>query len=227
MASIGLESAITSINSNSSAQAAAANKSNDELNQTDFIELLVAQVKNQDPSEPLDPSQFMNQLAQFSTVNGIQDLNDSFNSLSDKLSSDQSLQAANLVGRDVLIPSGHALLTSSGDIDGQLTLPDRASEVTLRISNEQGALVRTMTLGGHDEGVMQFKWDGFADDGSAAKAGSYNIVAEALINGNQQAVETELEIRVNSVTLNTDGAGTLLNLASGEIVPLSFIQQIK
>ena len=73
--------------------------SSQELNQTDFIELLVAQVKNQDPSKPMEPSQFMNQLAQFSTVNGVQELKGSFDGLAEKLSSGQSIQAAGLVGR--------------------------------------------------------------------------------------------------------------------------------
>ena len=76
-----------------------------ELSQGDFIELLVAQVKNQDPTKPMDPSQFMSQLTQSSMVNGINELQNSFDTLANKLSSDQSLQAANLVGRTVLLTS--------------------------------------------------------------------------------------------------------------------------
>lgn len=208
------------------AETAAVKKSN-ELDQTDFMSLLVAQIENQDPTKPMDASQFMDQLTQLSTVNGIQDLNTSFNGLADKLSSDQSLQAANLVGRDVLIPGGRGILDTKGAMSGSITLPGSATDVTLKIYNTQGEEVRSLPLGGYASGEVQFQWDGFYDDGSSATAGYYNIVAEAFIGGTQQAVEVALETRVDSVTVNQDGSGTTLNLASGAAVPLNSIQQIK
>ena len=209
------------------AATAAVDKKSNELDQADFMSLLVAQIENQDPTKPMDASQFMDQLTQLSTVNGIQDLNTSFNGLADKLSSEQSLQAANLVGRDVLIPGGQGILDTKGAISGSVTLPQSASDLTLKIYNPQGEEVRTLPLGGHASGDVQFQWDGFYDDGSSAGAGHYNIVAEAFIGGTQQAVEVALDTRVDSVTLNQDGTGTTLNLASGAAVPLSTIQQIK
>lgn len=223
----GLDNAISEINTRGSSHSVASTQPSNEMGQADFIELLVAQVKNQDPSKPMEPSQFMNQLAQFSTVNGVQELKNSFDTLADKLSSDRSLQATNLVGRDVLVPGNHGLLNASGAINGQINLPEQASEVILKISNSRGALVRSLPLGAHDGGSLQFQWDGLADDGSSVIPGSYKVVAEAFINGAKQAVEVELETRVDSITLSKDGAGTLLNLASGKSVPLSFIQQIK
>lgn len=222
-----LDTSLSSINQSISNPVAAQNQSSNELGQADFIELLVAQVKNQDPTKPMDPSQFMNQLAQFSTVNGIQELKTSFDSLAGNLTSDQALQAASLVGRDVLIPGGYGLLTTSGVINGQVNLSEPSSDVNLKILNAQGETVRTLSLGGYEGGQMQFQWDGFADDGSASLPGNYQVIAEAMINGSQQAVAVELEVRVDSITLNTDGLGTVLNLASGESVPLSLIQQIK
>ncbi len=197
------------------------------LDQADFMSLLVAQIENQDPTKPMDASQFMDQLTQLSTVNGIQDLNTSFNSLADKLSSDQSLQAANLVGRDVLIPGGRGILNENGAISGSVTLPQSATDLTLKIYTPQGEEVRTLPLGGYASGEVQFQWDGFFDDGSSANAGYYNIVAEAFMDGTQQAVEVALDTRVDSVILNQDGTGTTLNLASGASVPLNSIQQIK
>jgi len=222
-----IDNNLSSINQSASNPGVAQNKSSSELGQADFIELLVAQVKNQDPTKPMDPSQFMNQLAQFSTVNGIQELKTSFDSLAGNLTSDQALQAASLVGRDVLIPGGNGLLTTSGVINGQVNLSEPSSDVNLKIVNAQGETVRTLPLGGSTGGQMQFQWDGFADDGSASVPGNYQVIAEAMINGSRQAVAVELEVRVDSITLNTDGLGTVLNLASGESVPLSLIQQIK
>ncbi len=206
-------------------------RSNNDLDQSDFIELLVAQVKNQDPSKPMDPSQFMNQLAQFSTVNGVQELNTSFGTLSDKLASGQSIQAANLVGRTVMVEGGDALVSESGGISGQLELPEDSNGVTLKIYSARGELVRSLPLGPNQAGTLQYNWDGFTDSGEAAGFGRYQVTAEALIGGETRALAVSVATRIDSVTLNQDAAGTpqatLLNLASGESVPLSSVQQIR
>ncbi len=198
-----------------------------DLDQADFIELLVAQVKNQDPTKPMDPSEFMNQLAQFSAVNGIQDLNTSFNSLSGQLTSEQALQAAGLVGRDVLIPGGEATLFEAGSISGQITVPQSASNITLKMINDRGVEVRSMALGSGESGELQFKWDGFEDDGSTAPAGRYRLVAEGYINNEQQAFTVAVESNVSSVTLGQDNASTQLNLAGGGSVSLNEVLEIK
>ena len=228
MEALNIDSSSSLINS-TAANNATTNKANDELTQSDFVELLVAQVKNQDPTKPMDPSEFMNQLTQSSMVNGINDLQKSFDSLATKLTSDQSLQAAGLVGKSVILPGGQGLLTSGGSINGQLNLERQASDVNINIFNTQGELVKTLPLGGHSAGELQFKWDGFSDGGTVVPEGHYLITAEALIDGDQQALEVSLETRIDSINLNQNGtqAGTLLNLASGQTVTLDEIQQIK
>ncbi len=226
MNSLSIDTGNNPLSALGSSSTTVSDQSASSLTQSDFIDLLVAQVSNQDPSKPLDPSQFMNQLSQFSMVSGVQELNDSFNALAGKLAADQSIQAANLVGHDVLIPGGYGELMTTDGISGQLSLPDHSSEVTLKIYNEQGVEVRELPLGGHDAGDVQFQWDGFADDGNAATPGNYVVIAEAMINGTQQAVEVSLQKRVDSVTLSQDGTQTTLNLNTGESVPLSQVQQI-
>ena len=224
---------VNSINPGTAASPRSAGAANDraELNQADFIELLVAQVKNQDPSKPMDPSQFMNQLAQFSTVNGVQELNTAFGSLSDKLASGQSIQAAALVGRTVMAPGGETVLNDSGGISGQLELPEASNGVTLKIYNARGELVRSLPLGPSEAGTLQFNWDGFTDSGEAAGGGRYQVTAEALIGGETQALAVSVATRIDSVTLNQDAAGTpqaaTLNLAGGGSVPLGSVQQIR
>ena len=230
MAELSINNSFSSINPAAINQSA-TNEPNDELSQSDFIELLVAQVKNQDPTKPMDPSQFMNQLTQSSMVNGLNDLQKSFDSLATNLSSNQSLQAAGLVGKSALLPGGQGLLTTGGTISGQLNLELQTSDVNINIFNSRGEQVKTLPLGGHQAGNLQFKWDGFADDGSVSPEGHYLVTAEALIGGSQQAIEISLENRIDSVSLNqsVDGspAGTLLNLASGQSVSLNEVQQIK
>lgn len=225
-----IESNFSSVNAVATNKAAASGSGN-ELKQSDFIELLVAQVKNQDPTKPMDPSQFMNQLTQSSMVNGLNELQNSFDSLATKLSSDQSLQAAGLVGKSVMLPGGQGLLTTGSTVSGELVLEEQSSEVNLNIFNTHGEQIRTLALGGHDAGSVQFKWDGFADDGSVSPEGHYLITAEGLMGGSQQAIGVSLEKRIESVSLNqslngTPG-GTVLNLSGGQSVSLNDVTQIK
>ena len=229
MEALNIDSSSSLINS-SAANNAAANKSNDELNQSDFIELLVAQVKNQDPTKPMDPSEFMNQLTQSSMVNGINDLQKSFDSLATKLTSDQSMQAAGLVGKSVLLAGGETLLAAGGSINGQFNLDQTTSDVKINIYNSNDELVKTLPLSGDKAGELFFKWDGIDDSGTAVPEGEYLVTAQALIDGEQQAIPVSLETHIESISLNnSDGtqAGTLLNLASGHTVALGELQEIK
>lgn len=233
MEAVKIENTNSILNSRLS-NADAAKKPNDELTQANFIELLVAQVKHQDPTKPMDPSQFMSQLTQSSMVNGINELQKSFDILASKIASDQSLQAAGLVGKSVLVSGGQGLLNTGGDISGQLNLDSRASEVNINIYNKQGELVKTMPLGGQlggsGAGALQFKWNGFGDAGNVLPAGQYLVTAEALIDGEQQAVQVSLQTLIDSISLNQniDGEqkGLLLNLANGQVATLDEIQQI-
>jgi flagellar basal-body rod modification protein FlgD len=227
MDQLSLDSTLAASTQSNVNTAAAVGESAKALGQADFIELLVAQIKNQDPTKPLDPSQFMSQLAQFSTVNGIQEMKDSFDSLAGRLSSEQSLQAAGLVGRDVLVSGGLGLLTAGGSISGQVDLPQSTSQLNLRVMDEYGVEVRHMSLGGHGAGPVQFQWDGIADDGGSVLPGKYRVIAEALIDGELQGIETAVDTRVASVTLNQDGSAPLLNLESGDSMPLSNVQKIR
>jgi len=229
MINTATENNFTALNPASNNAALQENKN--ELTQANFIELLVAQVKNQDPTKPMDPSQFMNQLSQSSMVNGLNELQTSFDTLATKLTSDQSLQAAGLVGKSALLPGGEARLNAGASVSGQISLQRPASEVTINIFNSRGEQIRTLPLGANGAGDMLFKWDGFRDDGGVATPGNYLVTATAAVDGNQQAIEVSLESRIDSISINQsiDGspAGTLLNLASGQSVSLGDVKQIK
>jgi len=229
MEALKVESSFSSVNP--ATTKAEENKANDELSQADFIELLVAQVKNQDPTKPMDSAEFMSQLSQSSMVNGINELQKSFDSLAVQLTSDQSLQAAGLVGKSVLLPGGQGLLNTGGSISGNVNLERQASDVKINVFNAQGELVKTLPLGGQSAGDFQFKWDGISDGGTAVAPGNYLVTAEALIDGDQQAVTVSIETRIDSISINQSGkggtSGTLLNLANGQTVSLNEIEQIK
>ena len=230
MTALSVANSLETSNSTALSQATGAG-SNQQLGQEEFIELLVAQLENQDPTKPLDPSEFMNQLAQFSTVNGITELNTSFNSLADKLASDNSIRAAEFVGRSVMVPGGLGQLTAGGDISGNVDLDTPTSGLTLSVINEAGETVRTLPMGAQQRGESWFSWNGTDDNGDPVAPGRYRIEANALIDGSNEAVPVNVETRVESISLNQEQGGvpglTLLNLQTGERLPIDAVTQIK
>lgn len=206
---------------------APANTAKNKLGQAEFFKLMTAQLKNQDPTKPLDNAQFLSQIAQFSTVSGIQDLNTAFAQLAGGLSSDQALQGANMVGRGILAPGsdGNILRAGTG-ISGAVDLASSTPNLTLSIYDAGGQLVRRIELGQQASGLVQFGWDGVTDSGAAAAPGAYRIQASALIDGKPQAADTLIDARVESVTLGKNGQGLNLNLIGGGAVALSTVRQI-
>ena len=201
-------------------------RSRADMGQADFIELMLAQMKNQDPTKPLDPNEFMGQLAQFSTVNGIEELKQSFDNLASVMISDQSIKAAGLVGHDVMMPGDGGFLETGGDIAGQVLLDQSVTDLNIRIYDQQGGLVRTIPMSGQTAGRVGFKWDGFMESGDPAPPGNYKIVAEVQVNDSVQQAATEIRTRVESVSLNPINGGILMNLDNGTTVPWEAVQTI-
>jgi flagellar basal-body rod modification protein FlgD len=196
-----------------------------QLGQDDFLRLMVTQLKNQDPLKPLESTEFLSQLAQFSTVSGVESLNTSFGTLASSLNSNQALQASGLVGNRVLAPGNSAMLGVTGDLEGAVDLPSSASAVAVDIIDASGATVRTINLGPQDLGLVHFNWDGNNAAGQRAAAGKYTLSAHANIAGGTEAVSALGVARVDSVTLN--GAdGLILNLAGLGPLPFGQVRQI-
>src|ERR1044072_226848 len=121
-------------------------KKKDQLGQNEFLQLMLAQLKNQDPFKAMDPSQFLGQLAQFGTVTGIQEMQGAFTQLSDAMRSSQVLDGASMVGREVLVPSDTVTWRDEGSVKGTLDVPKGLTSLQVNIRDESGALVRRMTL---------------------------------------------------------------------------------
>ncbi len=187
-------------------------QNNNELQLEDFLNLMVTELTHQDPFKPMDNSELASQISQFATVSGIDELNDSFSGLSSSLVSDQSLQAANLVGRRVLVPLNGGYLGSGGTIDGVVGLDNPASDVKVGVYNATGVLMREINLGTQPKGEVNFSWDGMMDSGDFAPPGRYQLIAQAEIDGDPVAPYLLTEARVNSVSIGAPGQGLALNL---------------
>lgn len=204
----------------------AESKVKNELGQEDFLDLMVAQLRNQDPMKPMEDGEFLTQMAQFSTSTGIQELTDSFKSFSESMQSGQTLQAASLVGRSVLAPTGVGRLEEGGSLSGSIDLTESSSDVEVRIFNQVGERVRSIGLGQQAAGTVPFKWEGLDDQGQSLPAGDYLIEASANTGNGAEAVETLIATEVENVTLNRSG-GLLLGLNGGRTLELSEVRQIQ
>ena len=195
-------------------------KSSDELQLEDFLDLMVTELTHQDPFKPMENSELASQISQFATVSGIDELNTRFSDLSGSLLSDQSLQAANLIGRSVLVPLGGGYLETGGSIDGVVGLNDPASDVTVSVYNAGGALVREIELGTQTKGEVRFSWDGTTDTGEYAPAGQYQVSVRASMNGEEFSPYVLTEAEVSSVSIGSGVQGLALNLKG--LGPISF-----
>ena len=129
------------------AASSTASATRDRLGQKDFLELMLAQVRNQDPLKPLDGAQFIGQLAQFSTVTGIEEMSASLASLAESMRSDQMLAGTALVGREVLMQSSDAVLEESGEVRGAIEVPEGVQQVLITVRDAAGQIVRQLARG--------------------------------------------------------------------------------
>jgi len=198
-----------------------------ELNQEDFLTLMITQLKNQDPMKPMDPAQYVGQLAQFSSVSGLAEINEQIGALTNSLRGNQVLDGAGLIGRTVIAPGNSIYLSEAieGEVrgpQGLINVPAGASAVQLVVKDSSGALVKTQALDS-DRGMQAFTWDGTTNEGSAAPAGAYRIEVIARVGEQNVSLNTSVAARGSSVSLDpatgvlmldTDSLG---ELAMGDI----------
>jgi len=210
-------------------------KSN-ELGQSAFLELMITQLENQDPLSPQENSEFIAQLAQFSSVESLDKLNNNFDSFTNNFVANQALQASTLVGRSVTVPSDQTLLEAEGVITASVDVPNSTSDVSVNIYAENGTLVDQISLGPQPAGELVLRWDGMNaevngeltdwqsshDDG--VNAGVYRFEITTNLDGEPTELDTALSANVNSVTVSANG-GLILNLAGIGAVDLATVKQ--
>lgn len=210
----------------SSLRLQAAKATQKTMGQDDFLKLMITQLKNQDPMKPMDNGDFLGQMAQFSTVSGIEKLQSSFTALSTSMQSDQALQAAALVGRTALVASDTASVTAGQAVEGAVELPGSATGVVVDVADTSGAVVRQLQLGTQAAGLSDFAWDGLDSNGLAAPAGTYTFSARGTIAGRTESVDTLVAAHVDSVTLGGSD-GLVLNLAQLGSAPFASVRRFQ
>ncbi|MDY6941655.1 MAG: flagellar hook assembly protein FlgD [Pseudomonadota bacterium] len=201
-------------------------KTNKDLGQDDFLELMTTQLQNQDPFEPMENGEFLGQIAQFGTVSGIQDLQASFSTLAESLYANQALMAANLVDRNVLVRGNEAAINAGQSITGTVDLAFSTSNLRVNIADESGELIRTLDLGTQAKGDASFNWDGTDSAGNPVPAGRYQVQAQVATESGDTGADIYLHRRVDSVSLARQGESLTLNLEGGDSMRLAEVKQI-
>ncbi|MFN4292163.1 MAG: flagellar hook assembly protein FlgD [Permianibacter sp.] len=204
----------------------AAEQDRKQLGQEDFLALLTTQLQYQDPFKPLENTEFIAQMAQFSSLDSQQRLLTSVNDLAASLTSNQALQASSMVGRTVLVPNDTAYLFSEGGMSGTAELDANAFRVQMQVTDESGQLVYAEELGPKAAGEIDLWWNGNDTSGNRLPPGKYKVTVLASIGNRTEALAVQTRALVTSVNLNSSTGGIVLNLAGLGSVPLSEVNEI-
>jgi flagellar basal-body rod modification protein FlgD len=202
-----------------------------------FLTMLVAQLTNQDPLNPLDNAQLTSQLAQIANVESMEKLNNTVSrtlgSIQKQIAQGQSVQTTQLVGKDVLVPGNRVLLgTDPADPSHRESTPlgidfaTAAADAMVKIIDASGAVVRTIPIGPQSVGITGFSWDGLNDDGVAVPDGAYKAaaVAQGLAGAELSDVTMLTYGRIHSVAYTQDGVR--LDLGTAGQVSMNDIKTI-
>ena len=189
------------------------------LDQSDFLTLLTTQLKNQDPFAPMDNTQMVAQMAQFSSVAGISEMNKTLSGVATKLGSVTASDAMSYVGKTVLTEGSTAYPKSTGGIDGAIELDDAATQVTVSIADANGGTLRQIDLGAQPKGTVTFDWDGKDGSGNAAGSGPFTITALATGGDKTITSRTLVWAPVESVSLPSSGTPKLKVYGVGDVDP--------
>lgn len=189
------------------------------LDQSDFLALMTAQLKNQDPFNPVDNTQMVAQMAQFSSVAGISQMNSTLSGIATKLGGSSAADAMSYVGKTVLVPGTTAYPRSDGSLDGAVELDKDATQVTVSIADANGGTVRQLQLGATKAGSAEWSWDGKDEDGNAVTNGPFTV-SVAAANANTDITSRSLVwAPVQSVSLPSSGTPTLKVVGVGDVKP--------
>lgn len=199
-----------------------------EMGQDEFMRLLIAQLEHQDPLEPTDNGEFIAQMAQFSSLEGITNLNSTVESFGSNLQSTQALQASTLVGRSVQVLSNVSELREGEVVNGTVDLKDSSSDVFVGVYSDSGEYLGDISLGSREAGEAAFEWNGLDTDGEPFPPGAYQFRAFASNGNEHEGVDLYLAQNVASVSLNSGKRGEIMLNISGldNAIPLRDVKVI-
>jgi len=211
----------SAINGNSGSKTKTTSSVEDQQNK--FLTLLMTQIKNQDPLNPMDNAAVTTQLAQLNTVSGIEKLNATMTQLLDGYNETQAIQSTGMIGKNVMVAGNNLPLNKSEAVGGVL-LEAAADKVTLNIKDSTGKIVQTEEMGARAAGNFYFGWDGKDASGATLADGKYTFTVEASMGG-KKITASALQVGTVSAVVRTK-TGFVLDLGALGDVAFKDVQQI-
>ncbi|HEX8447356.1 MAG TPA: flagellar hook capping FlgD N-terminal domain-containing protein [Sphingomonas sp.] len=194
-------------------------KQTGDLDQTDFLALLTTQLKTQDPLSPMDNTQMVAQLAQFSNTTGTAEMNASLKTIRDDLAASRVGDAASWIGRSALVQSDVAAPLPDGSYAGEIALPSAAGDVMMNLIDGSGQILHSETFGAQPKGSVPFAWDGKDADGNLYAGGPLKISVSAMDSKGAMATTTASWAMIGGVQSPAGGLATKLVTSLGVISP--------
>jgi flagellar basal-body rod modification protein FlgD len=213
------------VNRTGTAQADTSRLGKTSMDQSDFLTLMTAQLKNQDPFAPVDNTQMVAQMAQFSSLSGITEMSSTLKAINERLGGSKLGDAIGYVGKTVLVEGATAFPRTSGGLAGAVSLGDEATNVAVTIQNADGVTLKTLELGKQAEGAVAWDWDGTTESGDPAGAGPFTVKVTASNGEGMVKAAPLVWAPVSTVSMGTDGQPVLTLPGIGQ-VPLSAVWQV-
>lgn len=201
-------------------------KSREEMGKQDFLTLFTAQLQNQNPLEPVKNEAFVAQLAQFSQLEALTNMQSSLDTFVTAMSGERMLNSASLIGKKVAISDSLTQLTQGGTIDASIDLPEGAAGIQINVHDARGNLVQELIAGPQMPGTTPVQWDGKDAMGNPAPAGLYRLTAQAVINGNTSKVAVNALSTVKSIVTNPSDGSVSVEVDGGKTILLTDVKRV-
>jgi flagellar basal-body rod modification protein FlgD len=200
---------------------------NEEMGEREFLLLFTTQLQNQNPLDPMENEAFVAQLAQFSQLEATTTMSDKMSGLVDSLKGQRLMNGSSLIGKQVAVPDGPAILKDGAPISGLISVPDGANSVSYKVYNRNGTLIKSEDLGRKPPGDVLVRWDGTNQAGEQMDDGAYRIVVSVRgVDGSNTTLPIATPDTVKSVSYSTDADDLILETVSGGTVNFSQVKQI-
>ena len=200
---------------------------NEEMGEKEFLMLFTAQLQNQNPLDPMENEAFVAQLAQFSQLEATTTMSDKMTGLVDALKGQRLMDGSSLIGKQVAVPDGPAILRNGASISGVISVPDGANSVSYAVYDRSGSLVKSEELGRKAPGDVLVRWDGTNQAGERMSDGAYRMVATVRgVDGSVTQLPISTPDTVKSVSYSTEADDLVLETVNGGTVNFSQVKQI-
>ena len=200
---------------------------NEEMGEREFLLLFTTQLQNQNPLDPMENEAFVAQLAQFSQLEATTTMSDKMTGLVDALKGQRLMDGSSLIGKQVAVPDGPAILRNGASISGVISVPDGANSVSYAVYDRSGSLVKSEELGRKAPGDVLVRWDGTNQAGERMSDGAYRMVATVRgVDGSVTQLPISTPDTVKSVSYSTEADDLVLETVNGGTVNFSQVKQI-